>query len=132
MTPSFGFSKRARLTHRREFLGLQQRGAKIHTKHFLIFAAPSDHGAEEERESRLGITITLKVDKRAVMRNRLRRRIREFFRLHRHHLKSPTDLVVIARQGAPALSYAQIRDELLRGCHKGGLLSAAPVSGDLP
>lgn len=50
-------------------------------------------------------------------RNQVKRRVREWFRRHREHLV-PRDVIVIARPGAAALSYAEIAAELappLRG-----------------
>jgi ribonuclease P protein component len=48
----------------------------------------------------------------AVLRNRLKRRLREFFRLHRQELLVASDLVVIAKPGAAKLSYAEVVEEL--------------------
>ena len=56
---------------------------------------------------RLGITVSRKVGN-AVVRNRLKRWIREYFRCHRAGLTAPLDLSVIAKPGAAALSHAQI------------------------
>ena len=47
------------------------------------------------------------------MRNRLKRRVREAFRMDlRSHLPEGTDLVVIARGGAGALTSESLQDEL--------------------
>jgi ribonuclease P protein component len=63
-------------------------------------------------ESRLGVTITKKIDKRAARRNRLRRRVREVFRRKRAELKKPVDLVFIALSESTELNYEQIGREL--------------------
>jgi ribonuclease P protein component len=59
----------------------------------------------------LGITVSKKVGK-AVERNRLKRRIREWFRHNRSLLPMEAELVVIARRGAAGLDSAEIHREL--------------------
>jgi ribonuclease P protein component len=48
----------------------------------------------------------------AVVRNRVKRRLREFVRLHRRDLPPGRDFVVIAKPGAAELSYADLVTEL--------------------
>lgn len=64
-------------------------------------------------ESRLGVTVSSRVGN-AVVRNRLKRFVREIFRQHRSSLPRPVDVVVIAKTGAHQLSYAQASTELER------------------
>lgn len=64
-------------------------------------------------ESRLGVTVSSRVGN-AVVRNRLKRFVREIFRQQRLSLPRPTDVVVIAKPGAHRLSYAQAATELER------------------
>ena len=66
-----------------------------------------------ERESRLGVTVTRRIGN-AVQRNRVKRRVREFFRLHRHELQPAHDLLIIARAGADKLSFGDVESELAR------------------
>ena len=67
----------------------------------------------ESGSSRVGLTITKKVDPRAVARNRLKRRLREFFRHIRAELIAPLDIVIVARQGAPEVTSAVLQSELI-------------------
>jgi ribonuclease P protein component len=60
---------------------------------------------------RLGLVVSRKVGG-AVVRNRVKRRVREWFRRHRGALPQGADLVVIARASAATLSAAAVRDEL--------------------
>lgn len=106
---SFGLPKSCRLRKRPEFLTTQKRGRKLITKSFLFFALPV------EREGmRLGVTVSRKVGV-AVVRNRVKRLLREAFRLHQHELPSGLDLVAIARSEAatPPDSLAEVERELL-------------------
>ncbi len=61
--------------------------------------------------ARLGITASRKVGG-AVDRNRVKRRVREWFRRSHGGLISELDLVVIARRGATALDQAAVDREL--------------------
>lgn len=71
-------------------------------------------GAKDER-SRLGITVSRRVGN-AVVRNRLKRRVRECYRLKlRAMLPAGVAMVVIARKGAGELGWMALRTELLDG-----------------
>ena len=98
--------KRARLTTRSEFLTLSRGGKKIHTPHFLILSKANDKG-----ENRLGVTVSAKVGQ-AVVRNRIKRRLREFFRRHRRRWSGYRDYVIVAKQGAGEISSSQALKEL--------------------
>ncbi len=102
------FPPRFRVRTRREFVALQRDGRRQSAPHFIVItsATPGPH-------VRLGITTSRKVGN-APERNRIRRLVREFFRRHRTRIAAPCDLVVIARPGADALSYADVVDELSR------------------
>ena len=64
-------------------------------------------------QNRLGITTSVKVGK-AVVRNRIRRRIRAIYRLHETELKAGYDVVIVARVRAADASYAQLERDFLR------------------
>ncbi len=108
-----------RIKKRREFLRLQSAKFKIKSKYFLIALEKKEEGSPEE--SRLGITITKKVDKRAVKRNSLKRKLREFFRKNRIYFKRVIDLVIIAQRGACELSSAEIEQDLKQALSKARL-----------
>ncbi len=60
---------------------------------------------------RLGITIAKKKVKLAVQRNRIKRCIRESFRLHAHEMPN-IDIIVLAKHGADTLDNASIHQVL--------------------
>jgi ribonuclease P protein component len=89
-------------------LHLSREGKKQHTSHFVVISVVNKLG-----ESRLGITVSAKVG-RAVVRNRIKRRLREFFRRVRHRLSPDRDVVIVAKPGAGRLSLGQLADEIGR------------------
>ncbi len=136
MARAEGLGRTGRILKRAEFLRTQDFGTKLYCRNFLLFvrerqsdAAPTEGQAERQNEpqssleSRLGVTITRKVHKRAVQRNRLRRRIRELFRVFRSQLSRPIDLVVIARADATRLDLPEIERQIVGALQRKKLLS---------
>ena len=73
------------------------------------------------RINRLGLTVGTKVGK-AVVRNRVRRRLREIYRLHEAQLRPGWDIVAVARTRAAEADYRELEAEFLRAAGKLGLL----------
>jgi ribonuclease P protein component len=74
-----------------------------------LFSATAKRNTLEH--PRLGLAIALKIAGSGVARNRLRRTVRESFRLHQHELPA-VDLVVSARPAAKTASSAELRASL--------------------
>ncbi len=70
--------------------------------------------------NRLGLTVSTKVGG-AVVRNRVRRRLREIYRLHEEQLRPGWDVVVVARIKAAHSSYAALERSLLSQLDKLGV-----------
>ena len=62
----------------------------------------------------IGITVSTKVGK-AVTRNRVRRRIREIYRLSEENVKRGYSIVIVARTAAAAATYQQL-EKSFRKC----------------
>lgn len=69
--------------------------------------------------NRLGFTVTAKVGK-AHTRNRVRRRLREIYRLHESSLEPGFDMVVVARAKAAGVTYRRLESEFLSACQELG------------
>ena len=74
-----------------------------------------------QKANRLGLTVSTKVG-RAVVRNRVRRRLREIYRLHEDMLSLGCDVVIVARVRAASSDYHQLEKSFLRLADKLGLL----------
>jgi len=95
------FPKGSRLRNRAEFLRVGRRGRRVHTGDCVILV--DRNGLTK---TRLGITVSRQAGN-AVKRNRAKRLVREYFRLHRERFATGHDIVVIVKD-AQALS--RLRD----------------------
>lgn len=95
---AYRFTKADKLLRRAEFVSLSQFGNKIQNRYFLAFIAKG-----KSDRSRLGITITKKVG-HAAARNRIKRIVREYFRLNRQRLEEFWDINLIVKRQANTVS----------------------------
>jgi ribonuclease P protein component len=98
----FSFKKEDRILKRSEFQELTRFGRKLENDCLIAFIQPG-----RLNRPRLGITITRKVGK-AAQRNRIKRLIREYFRLNRQHLNQNWDINIIAKKKAVDLSSEKV------------------------
>jgi ribonuclease P protein component len=97
---------RLRLRRKRDFDAAYARGRRMADGFFAVTVMRNDVGAP-----RLGLAVAVKVAGGAVARNRLRRIIRESFRLHQRELPA-ADLVVSARPPARTAAASALRESL--------------------
>jgi ribonuclease P protein component len=102
----FSFTKGERLLKRRDFVNLNRLGKRQRTTHFTVIYRRNHIGI-----NRLGITASKKIGN-AVKRNRVKRLIREFFRLNKYHFPQSYDLVIIPYKGADGLIFSALQEEL--------------------
>jgi ribonuclease P protein component len=110
-----GFSPGRRLHTAAEFGRVFAEPARSSDRYFTVLGRPSGRAA-----ARLGLTISRRVAKRAVDRNKLKRLARESFR---HQALPPWDFVVLARSGADRADRRALRESLDR--HFANLTKAA-------
>jgi ribonuclease P protein component len=101
-----------RLTQTEEFARVCQSGRQASTPHLVVKAliVPSADGRPQT--PRFGITVSQKVSKRAVVRNRLKRQIRAGLMTLLPMLKSDLWIVIIVRSPATECDYWQFLQEL--------------------
>ena len=71
--------------------------------------------------NRLGYTVSTKLG-HAVVRNRVRRRLREIVRLNAPRLKTGYDVVIVARSRCVGADYRKLEGAYLSACAKLGLM----------
>jgi len=104
----FGFPRQARLLTSRQFEAVYRGGVRLNVFPLRIVAAARPAG-----RSRLGLAIGRKTDK-AAARNRWKRLIRESFRLQRHGLSRPWDIVVSVDRNAERRDAARVPEAFAR------------------
>lgn len=90
------------------FQRLYTKGKSAPTATLAVYVRPNHLG-----RNRLGLTVGTKIGK-AVVRNRVRRRIREAYRIHEDGMAPGWDIVVVARVRSAFVPYAQLERDLLR------------------
>jgi ribonuclease P protein component len=103
---NFSFGKDEKLLKTPEFKRVLRNGERQSTKYFKIFIF-----LNQTDKQRLGITASRKTGG-AVKRNRIKRILREFFRLHKTCFPASSDILFIAKPGADRLDYSGLSKEL--------------------
>ncbi len=99
--------KKYRLRKNLEFKRVYSGGKNYWNKNLTLYVKKNNLD-----ESRFGITITKKIGC-AVVRNRIRRRIKEIYRLNFHRIKSGYDLVFIPKKNVQEISYKQLESAIM-------------------
>jgi ribonuclease P protein component len=118
--PRYRFRSSSRIKQGRDFARLKQKGERRTSGGLVVNWLRMPTGSD----SRLGVVTSGKVGG-AVVRNRVRRLLREAFRLHQRELAHPVDLVLVARQSIAGKRYAEVENEFLAALRKAGLLNPA-------
>lgn len=92
-----------------EFKRLYSRGKTAVTPYLVVYCLKTGRGR------RVGYTVSTKLGK-AVTRNRIRRRLREIYRLNADRLCDGVDIVVVARSRCVGGEYAKMERAFLRAC----------------
>jgi len=83
-------------------------GRRTTSRNFVVFIQKNENTLR-----RLGI-VTKKEIGQATFRNRVKRYVREFFRLHKHQIKDPCDMILMIRKGCSYKRYQEAEEELRR------------------
>lgn len=107
-----------RLRSTAEFDRVYRTGRTVHGRSFLVRVAPAETsaaataGAATADPSTFGFVVSTRVSRSAVVRNRIRRRAREFVRRNAAAVVPGRAVVVIAKPDAPKLTPAETVREL--------------------
>jgi ribonuclease P protein component len=103
---SLSFPKELKIRTNSEYEEILGKSKRLSTEHFNILCAPNSLGYP-----RLGLVVAKKSVPGSVERNRIKRVLREFFRLNRT-LFGSTDVVFVAKKGSEKLDYSLAKKEI--------------------
>ena len=113
----FCFPASRRLKLSREFARVRSEGRTV--RGGLLFLGVLDLG--DASEFRIGLVTSKRIGG-AVVRNRLRRRLREIVRRHQHEIQKGVWLVVVTRPAAAGAEFGALEAEWLRLAARAGLM----------
>ena len=90
-----------------DFQTVYKCGKSFANKYLVMYVKENDLGI-----NRIGISVSKKVGN-SVVRHRVTRLIRESYRLHENIFNSSLDIVVVARNSASNIGYAEVESALL-------------------
>jgi ribonuclease P protein component len=102
------FPREARLVRRGEFDAVYRSGKRFSSSHFTVFVRRN-----ELTLNRFGFSIK-KALGGAVVRNRIRRRVREIVRCHRQEIPTGWDIVIHPKNLVAKAEFAMLAQELVR------------------
>ena len=108
MRGRFRFTQEERITDPQDFKRVMKSGKRLPSKSFILFSKKN-----KNQFHRLGIVVKKEVGL-ATYRNRVKRFLREFFRLHKDQIKGSFDLVILVKKGCKINRYKQAEEELRR------------------
>jgi ribonuclease P protein component len=114
----FSFPKTRRLTHTSDFDRVKEAGHAERGR-FIVLAALA---VQNSGVARAGFITSGRLGS-VVVRNRVRRRLREIVRKHQHDLREDFWIVIIARPAATKASYHALEDEWLRLAKRASILA---------
>ena len=108
------FSRGDRLRKRREFEECYASGVRVSGRHLQLFLL----ARKDAENSRIGISVG-KRSGGAVVRNRLRRRVREIFRRGRRDLPSGLQIVVNIKPSASTAEFSELAEDYFSALRRG-------------
>jgi ribonuclease P protein component len=108
MVRLFRFTKEERIRHSQDFRRVMKLGKRLQSEHFLLFLRDNKIGSH-----RFGMVLKKEIGP-ANYRNRIKRYLREFFRLHKHQIRGSLDMVILSKKGPILGRYAEVEEELKR------------------
>ncbi|ADO59392.1 ribonuclease P protein component [Paenibacillus polymyxa] len=111
--------KKLRLRNRADFGRVYRHGKSFANHQFVVYW----FRRREVEQFRVGISASKKIGN-AVVRNRMRRIVKEIVRHHEQELVEQIDLIFIVRKGAVTKSYQELEKSVLHVLRKASLLKS--------
>lgn len=104
--------KENRILKNREFNTLIKTGKKYHTPSLCFYYLPNTSNSY-----RIGITISKKVSKLAVVRNLIKRRINAIL-IEQYNIKNLYDIIIVVKQGSDNINYETLELQIRQFINK--------------
>ena len=85
---------------------MMKSGKRLPSRNFILFFQKN-----ENQFNRLGIVVKKEIGL-ATYRNRVKRYLREYFRLHKDQIKGSFDLIILVKKGCKITRYREVEEEL--------------------
>ncbi len=110
-------TKQLRMKRNTQFTYVFKKGQAFKGKHLMLIVAPKKY-----KTAKIGLVVTKKIGK-SVVRNRIKRLIRESVRKYVPNLSPAYDLIVVARQGIECATFEEINKTILELLRKSNALT---------
>lgn len=100
--------KKYRIKKNDEFQEVFKQGTSVANRQFVIYVLDKP----EQAYFRLGLSVSKKIGK-AVVRNRVKRYVRQVFHEERDRIQTGKDYVIIARVPVATMEYEEVKKSLL-------------------
>lgn len=107
-----GLKPRERIKKKKDFLFLYRKGTRVRTRFFNIIYHENGAGF-----SRLAVVVSRKIGK-AVVRNKIKRWVRELFRRNKGLIPFPLDMLVVATRGVEGITWKEYQEEYFQAIRK--------------
>ena len=109
--------KDSRLTKRTDFEKVARGSRPTHSKYLILKKSPNPN-----HKTKFGIVISTKVSKKAVVRNKIRRRIREVLRSNLSKIKPDYKVILVVKNTVIDKDYQELKQDLETILKKASLL----------
>lgn len=99
-----------------DFKRIYSKGKSCVTPFMVVYCRKN-----RENENRIGFTVSAKMG-HAVVRNRIRRRLREIYRLNKTSFSKGWDIIIVARSRSINGDFRKMEDAFLEACRSLSLL----------
>ena len=120
-----------RLQRRRDFAATYARKKSWASPLLVLYVRRHSPESEGGETRRFGFSVSKKVSKSAVVRNRVKRRLRAICRARGPHWHKGFDAVLVARTACAQASYADLETTVCALVGRAGLIAAAATAPDV-
>lgn len=121
MTPKLTLKSGQRLRRNNDFVRTRKNGRTYRCPYFVLFSTIHTEESGDRLSARIGISASKRVGN-AVARNRLKRSLRELFRLRQHEISLEADIVVSIRFPANRATLSELEHRFEQAIQYNGLI----------